>query len=86
MFLFSSCETMAAKHQHPNQPLVSLCNDYDHYLRCIAQFEKEIAAWLPDYKKWVNTHVGRKVLDMLDIDLPVGEKLRVLGIGSGEGN
>nr|WAS27816.1 putative histidine methyltransferase-like protein [Patiria miniata] len=65
--------------------LVSLCNDYEHYLRCIAQFDKGVSGWLADYKIWVKDDLGTRILEKLDVAVPKGGQLRILGVGSGEG-
>ena len=67
------------------KPMLSLCHDYDHYVRCLTEFENR-SAWLKEYKIWVNSHLGQKVVDQLNAaTLQEGEKLLVLGVGSGEG-
>ena len=77
---------MADSKSTDSTTLMSLCNDSNQYLQTIAQFDKCVAGWLADYKIWVNNYLGVRVLDKLSVKVPKGEQLRILGVGSGEGN
>ncbi|XP_038078813.1 histamine N-methyltransferase B-like isoform X2 [Patiria miniata] len=67
-----------------NKPLETISFYDDHYLECQRAFEKA-SPWTPDLNKWIHTHLGSRVLEKLDSTLPEGGQLKLLGIGSGEG-